>query len=104
MAGTVGHMQPCLRVPRVHGRRGSGQGEWQDTEGPGGGGSPRSSLGSSASPSQTPWVSLRSPADTGQRAEGVCSCLHSRGHLQTAHARQRGTRQTSLGWHPPAPL
>lgn len=38
MAGTVGHMQPCLRVPRFHGRRGSGQGEWRDTEGPGGGG------------------------------------------------------------------
>lgn len=51
-----------------------------------------------------PSASLLRPGDTGQQAEGVCSCSHSTGHLQTAHAQRQGTRQASSGRRPPAPL
>ena len=103
-AGTIGHTKPCPQAPestageaqaRVHGRTQKGLGvRW----GRGGGGPPtRSSLGSSASPSRSPWVSLLSPGDTGQQAEGVCSCSHPTGHLQTAHAQRQGMCQASSG-------
>lgn len=101
-AGTIGHTKPCPQAPestageaqaRVHGRTQKGLGvRW----GRGGGGT-RSSLGSSASPSRSPWVSLLSPGDTGQQAEGVCSCSHPTGHLQTAHAQRQGMCQASSG-------
>ena len=110
-AGTVGHTKPCPQAPestageaqaRVHGRTQTGLGGGADHRGAGGGGGgggggTRSSLGSSASPSRSPWVSLLSPGDTGQQAEGVCSCSHPTGHLQTAHAQRQGMCQASSG-------